>query len=693
MDSWLVARRRGEDYVVIATAHDEDPLGNRVGLVRPWQDTFCARMVEGSAPMVAPVVDEVPAYEGMRAVTGLEVGSYLSVPVECPEGRLLGALCAAGLEPRGPDLEASLPDVRLQASLLGVVLSHELRLEREVRRAERAEAAASTDALTGAASRRAWDAALVAEEARADRYGTPTSVVVLDLDALKAVNDTGGHAAGDALLRRTAELLGERLHGGDLVARLGGDEFGVLLVETPRAEAQGRAQQMQELLSAHGIEASVGLACLEGGRDLQAAWRAADAAMYADKAVRRATAPRVLGVPRAQGAPVAAGAPLSGVEALLALVREQLGMDTAYVARVRDHRLTFRHVSARGPAMVRAGDSEPLEATYCHRVVEGELEEVVPDTGAHPVTAALAVTRALGLGAYVGVPLRRADGSLYGTLCALSRTARPELRARDAEVLRSVGPVVLGLLEDEERQEDGRQELLADLDALDAAGGPTTALQAVVHLGSGSVVAAEALSRFPEPRTSPLGWFARAQRAAAAEHLDLLCLRAALRHADRSPGRLSVNAAPRTVLTPAFTRLLGEGRLDHVAVEITEHEPVDDYAPLVAVLAPLRARGLAVAVDDAGAGFASMRHVVQLAPDVVKIDMSIVRDVHRSPGASAMAAALVGFARRTGALTVAEGVESPAELEHLVDLGVDMAQGYLLARPAPAEAWEPVTTA
>ena len=692
MDSWLVARRRGEDYVVIATARDDDSFGNRVGLVRPWQDTFCARMVDGSAPMVAPVVDDAPAYARARAVTGLEVASYLSVPVEGPEGQLLGALCAAGRERRGADLEAALPGVRVQASLLGVLLSHELRLEREVRRAERAESAASTDALTGAANRQAWDAALAAEEARADRYGTPTSVLVVDLDALKAVNDASGHAAGDALLRRTADVLRGRLQGGDLLARLGGDEFGVLLVETPRAVAQERAEEVRELLSGRGVEASLGVACLEGGRDLQAAWRAADAAMYADKAVRRSVRPPAPRTSRPHGAPVVPDAPLSGVDALLALVREQLGMDAAYVTRVREDRLTFRHVSTRGPAMVRAGDSEPFESTYCHRVVAGELEEVVPDARSHPVTSALAVTRALGLGAYVGVPLRRGDGSLYGTLCALSRDQRPELRARDAEVLRSLSAVVVGLLEDEEHLEDGRAELLADLDALDAAGGPGTALQAVVDLGSGSVVAAEALSRFPEPRTSPQEWFARAERAAAGERLDLLCLRSALSHAGRAPGRLSVNASPRTILAPAFTRLLGAGPLDHLAVEITEHEPVDDYAALAAVLAPLRARGLAVAVDDAGAGFASMRHVVQLAPDVVKIDMSIVRGVHRSPGASAMAAALVGFSQRTGASTVAEGVEHPEELQHLVDLGVDMAQGHLLARPAPAATWEPTMT-
>ncbi|MEJ5889942.1 EAL domain-containing protein [Pseudokineococcus marinus] len=692
MESWLLARRRGEEYVVIATADDDDPFGGRVGLVRRWDETFCARMVDGSAPMVAPVVDDAPAYAQMRAVTGLDPGSYLTVPVEGPDGELLGALCAAGRDPRGPELEAALPSVRVHAALLGLLLSYEVSLEREVRRAERAEAAAATDALTGAASRRAWDAAVAAEESRARRHGTPAGVLVVDLDGLKAVNDGEGHDAGDALLRRTAEVVREHVRGGDLLARLGGDEFGVLLVEAPWPVVEERARVLREALAAHGVEASVGAGAHEGDGDLCAAWRAADARMYAEKALRRsAAATRAPALPRPR--PPAAPAPVSGVDALLDLVRAQLGMDAAFVSRREGERVVYRHVSAGDPALLQPGDSEPFDGTYCRLVVARELEEVVPDTAAHPTTAAMRGTRA-GIGAYVGVPLHRGDGSLYGTLCTVSRSSRRELRPRDAEVLRSLGPVLVGLLQEEERAEGTHSRVVADLDALEAAGGPATALQGIVDLGTGRVVGAEALARFPAPGSAPGPWFSRAERAGEAERLDLLCLRSALGHVERVAGHLSVNASPRTVLSPAFADLLeeatGRGRLDGLAVEITEHEPVDDYAALAAALAPLRERGLAVAVDDAGAGFASMRHVVQLAPDVVKIDMSIVRDVHRSLGASAMAAALVGFARRTGAHTVAEGVETAEELDHLVGLGVDMAQGHLLARPVPATAWEPV---
>ncbi|WP_298988532.1 EAL domain-containing protein [uncultured Pseudokineococcus sp.] len=697
MESWLLARRRGEEYVVIATAEDDDPFGARVGLVRRWDDTFCARMLQGSAPMAAPVVDDVPAYARMRAVTGLDAHSYLTVPVEGPDGELLGALCAAGCQPRGAELADALPAVRLQAGLLGLLLAYEVRLEREVRRAERAEAAAATDALTGAASRRAWDAAFAAEDARGRRHGTPAGVLVVDLDALKAVNDRDGHDAGDALLRRAAEVARELVGPGDLLARLGGDEFGVLLVERSREDVEHRARALRDALAEHGVEASVGAGAREGAGDLHAAWRSADARMFAEKALRRSAPARPPSLPRPRPPAAAApAAPLSGVDALLDLVRAQLGMEAAFVSRLEGERVVYRHVSSDDPALLRAGDSEPFDGTYCRRVAAREVEEVVPDTAVHPVAASILATRDDSIRAYVGVPLHRGDGSFYGSLCTLSRSPRRELRARDAEVLRSLGPVLVGLLQEEDRIADSRARVVADLDALEASGGPGTALQGVVDLASGRVVGAEALARFPAPGSAPGPWFSRAERAGEAERLDLLCLRSALGHAARVAGHLSVNASPRTVVSPAFGHLLeevlGTGRLDGLAVEITEHEPVDDYGALAAALAPLRERGLKVAVDDAGAGFASMRHVVQLAPDVVKIDMSIVRDVHRSCGGSAMAAALVGFARRTGAHTVAEGVETTDELDHLVGLGVDMAQGHLLARPAPAPTWEPVAT-
>jgi EAL domain-containing protein (putative c-di-GMP-specific phosphodiesterase class I) len=126
--------------------------------------------------------------------------------------------------------------------------------------------------------------------------------------------------------------------------------------------------------------------------------------------------------------------------------------------------------------------------------------------------------------------------------------------------------------------------------------------------------------------------------------------------------------------------------LKRIVLEITEHESVDDYAKLGAALAPLRERGLRVAVDDAGAGYASFRHILKLEPDVIKLDISITRDIDTQISRRALAAALIRFAEETGSRIVAEGVETEAELAVLRELRVNKAQGFLIGRPVPIAA-------
>jgi EAL domain-containing protein (putative c-di-GMP-specific phosphodiesterase class I) len=122
--------------------------------------------------------------------------------------------------------------------------------------------------------------------------------------------------------------------------------------------------------------------------------------------------------------------------------------------------------------------------------------------------------------------------------------------------------------------------------------------------------------------------------------------------------------------------------LDRVVVEITEHSSIADYKPVRAAREQLRERGVRVAVDDAGSGYASLRHVLELAPDLIKIDRSLISGVDADPVRGSMVAAVLMFALQSGASVVAEGVETVAELDVLRELGVEHAQGYLIARPS-----------
>ena len=200
-----------------------------------------------------------------------------------PDGSVFGCLCGVDPAGGGPELAAELPTIELLGRLLAVLLVQELERQELQRRFELAELDALTDPLTGVGNRRAWDRLLEAEEARCHRYGSVASLVAIDLDELKRVNDRQGHAAGDRLLRRAAQVIDSTRRAADVVARLGGDEFGVLAVECDEAAAKVLAERLHGALQAAGIRASVGHATRRPSGDLVAAWAQADAEMYAHK--------------------------------------------------------------------------------------------------------------------------------------------------------------------------------------------------------------------------------------------------------------------------------------------------------------------------------------------------------------------------------------------------------------------------
>jgi EAL domain-containing protein (putative c-di-GMP-specific phosphodiesterase class I) len=209
--------------------------------------------------------------------------------------------------------------------------------------------------------------------------------------------------------------------------------------------------------------------------------------------------------------------------------------------------------------------------------------------------------------------------------------------------------------------------------------------QPVFELQGGDRVAVEALARFPgPPLQSPSRWFDRAEQLTLLVELELACVRSALECLGQLPDgvRLSINVSPRTAITAELAGLVSPvgGR---IILELTEHAPVDDYAPLKESVERLRQSGVCIAVDDVGAGFASLRHVVRLTPDIVKLDLSLTRELETDSTSRALASALVTFCRRIGATVVAEGIESLAVLTLLRGLGVRQGQGYYLGRPAP----------
>ncbi len=209
--------------------------------------------------------------------------------------------------------------------------------------------------------------------------------------------------------------------------------------------------------------------------------------------------------------------------------------------------------------------------------------------------------------------------------------------------------------------------------------------QPIMDTARGTVAGYESLARFGgPPHATPDRWFALARAAGVGPELEALALRTALEARPALPPNcfLSVNVGPDALLAAPVAAVFADaGDLRGVVVEITEQTAVTDYDALVTALAPVRAAGALLAVDDAGAGFASLKHITALRPDFVKVDRDLVAGIDRDETKAAVVEALGMFTSRLDAWLVAEGVETIAELDRLLSLRVPLAQGYGLGRP------------
>jgi EAL domain-containing protein (putative c-di-GMP-specific phosphodiesterase class I) len=212
-----------------------------------------------------------------------------------------------------------------------------------------------------------------------------------------------------------------------------------------------------------------------------------------------------------------------------------------------------------------------------------------------------------------------------------------------------------------------------------------------LNLRTGLVVGGEALARFSgSPAQGPDRWFNDAATVGMGLDLELSAVRRAVMLLDRIPAAcyLSVNVSPAVATSTRLLDLMSERNVaaQRIVLELTEHADVADYDALRTALVPLRALGLRIAVDDAGAGFASMSHILNLRPDFVKLDMSLVRGIHRDAARRALARGMLIFATEIGACLIAEGVETAEDLAALRAVGLTHGQGYLLGRPAAFQA-------
>lgn len=360
------------------------------------------------------------------------------------------------------------------------------------------------------------------------------------------------------------------------------------------------------------------------------------------------------------------------IQRVLELARNQLLLDVAWLSELVHDRLVVRVIAGDASSFgLHEGWSCPSGSASVAAIAKGAV-------GSDKVFPALS-----NVGAQVGAAVLLADGEPYGVLCCAGHDEDPGLGRRDAGFVAMLAELIGQEIDRAHNERRRFRKTETRIRSALRPGSPAIVFQPIVNVRTGAIVGAEALARFPDA-SGPERWFADAASVGLGLDLELAAIAAAFGqlHSIAESVYLSVNASPTAIQSPRLSDLFESIDARRVVIEITEHAYVDDYDALDDAVRQLRSMGARFAIDDAGAGYSSLRHVVRIRPDVIKLDTSLTRDIDTDPARRALARSLLLFADEIDATLVAEGVETLTELDALVTLGVDNVQGFLTGRPA-----------
>ncbi|MBX7540788.1 sensor domain-containing phosphodiesterase [Qipengyuania sphaerica] len=376
----------------------------------------------------------------------------------------------------------------------------------------------------------------------------------------------------------------------------------------------------------------------------------------------------------------------ASIDRILRAVREHLGTEIAFVSRyVENNEKELTHVDSDLDLPMGPGFRDPRENSYCWHIAEGRLPELIQDPADHPFTATMAITDFLPVGCHLNTPLRLSDGTLYGSFCCLSRNPDRTMTERDVGVLRAFAALAVEQIESNLDHDYRFQRIDKRITKLIGDRAMQIHQQPIHSIKTGKPVGVECLARFPDAMMrGPDKWFEEAAEIGRGLELELLAVECALDSLKHVPSGfyVSVNASPETIISGALHQVLERAGKKNLVVEVTEHQQVDDYPALKKALKPI-SKYARIAIDDVGSGYAGLRHLVDLAPDMLKLDMALTRDIHQDLARCALVGAMVRFAEAIGSKLIAEGVEHAEEAEVLKKLGVEYGQGFYYAKPMP----------
>jgi len=389
-------------------------------------------------------------------------------------------------------------------------------------------------------------------------------------------------------------------------------------------------------------------------------------------------------IPAAADAPSAADA-RQEIGDMIEALRAHLDMDVAFVSRQvgGTHRI-FTHVAARGVAPLASGDLNPNENSLCWLVIEGKLPECVTDTSLYEAAMCLPIVDAINVRSHFSVPMRRRSGQIHGSLCCFSYRPRPDIGERDMQMIRSVAQIVSDQIESRIELEERGEDAAAEIARLIVDDALTVIHQPIYDLTDWHLIGHECLMRHKtSPELSPRVLLDQARAAGRTLELELHVARKALATLDpEHPERfIAINVSPETLASPALGKVIPEGLASRLVIELNHQDTARDAGAIKEAIRVLKERAW-VAVSSDGVGFAGLQALVDLGPDIVKIDPAFLAGIAADPARCALVKALVQFAAETGVTLIAQGVETRADLQALREMGVRFAQGDVLGKPA-----------
>ncbi|SIT12086.1 EAL domain, c-di-GMP-specific phosphodiesterase class I (or its enzymatically inactive variant) [Thalassolituus maritimus] len=369
---------------------------------------------------------------------------------------------------------------------------------------------------------------------------------------------------------------------------------------------------------------------------------------------------------------------------LLRTVRTKLRMEVGFISRFDGDMRTFYLVdSAPGVDIVRAGGSDYRGESLCQRVVDGRAPQLIADAQRTAGASDLAAVKLVPVGAHISVPIVFSDGTVFGTFCVFSRYVIPELNHRSLAMCRVFADAIAAMIEEADalplHESEHRIQLKNEVTELITKHGLKYVRVPLVNLNTGKQEGTElipSLVRTTDNLASPLLLVHQAVRLGLAKLIGVNLMEQLFATLSALPDEhyVVINVTPEFLAEFSFTVWLSDDLCRRIVFEISEHDRVASYHELKRVLQPLRQSGIRLSIDNAGAGFASMQHILQLQPEFVKLDSCLTCGVASDTAQQAMLQALLLFSRSQGSTLVADGISNQQDEDYLLHSGISLGQ-------------------